>query len=83
MNQFSPDWISPPRDTVIDILYEKKVSYNEFLQQMHYTLQPDFFTDNNFIITENIARNLEHVLGSSKEFWINRDKQYHSALSKL
>jgi HTH-type transcriptional regulator / antitoxin HigA len=77
MKTFEPNWKSPPGDTIKDIIDEKNIPIKVFLDKMDMSLVDIMkLLDGNIIIDENIASKLSDVLGSSKEFWLNREKQY-------
>lgn len=81
---FTPDWVSPPGDTILDLLEErnwtpvqlaKHLGYgSEYISQLIGGKAP---------ITENIALRLENVLGSTAKFWLQREIQYRSQLEKI
>jgi HTH-type transcriptional regulator / antitoxin HigA len=78
---FSPDWLSPPGDTIADILSERDVSETHFAEQIDQSLE--YTTDlikGRIAITIDLARRLESVLGASVEFWISRDYQYRNRI---
>ncbi|MBZ5524355.1 MAG: ImmA/IrrE family metallo-endopeptidase [Acidobacteriia bacterium] len=80
---FCPDWISAPGDTISDILAERGISPSEFAQRMEHT--PDQASDllqGRAAITIRIARQLEQVLGASVEFWMSRDFQYRQVIAR-
>ncbi len=75
--EFRPDWVSPPGDTIGDLLRERQLSITEFAQRIGQT--PEHVRDllqGRLTITIAIARQLERVLGASVEFWMSRDFQY-------
>jgi HTH-type transcriptional regulator / antitoxin HigA len=83
-HEFSPDWASPPGDTIADILRERAVSIIEFARRLGET--PEYANDllqGRATITIAIARQLERVLGASVEFWMSRDFQYRQDTSRL
>jgi HTH-type transcriptional regulator / antitoxin HigA len=84
IDDFCPDWVSPPGDTISDILIERDISTTEFAKLIGCT------TDNvndllqgRATITIEIARKLEKVLGASVEFWMSRDFQYRKDITRL
>jgi HTH-type transcriptional regulator/antitoxin HigA len=83
-NDFYPDWVSPPGDTIVDILRESDLSLVEFAQRIGY--EPELAKDliqGRATITIAIARQLVKVLGASVEFWMSRDYQYRQDISRL
>ena len=78
---FNPDWISAPGDTIADILSERQISAEEFGRNIG--------RDRRFakrlmlgceIIDRNVAERLSSALGASESFWLNREKQYRTAV---
>jgi plasmid maintenance system antidote protein VapI len=82
--EFKPDWASPPGETIIDILEERKLSVSEFSQQMGYEVsQTDDLLAGKMGITEEVADKLSDVLGSSMLFWLQRENQYREDLERI
>ena len=83
-NNFQPDWASPPGDTIVDILEEKNILISVFTQQMGHSLEYTIeLLQGHVIISMDIARQLDKILGPSVEFWINRETQYREDLARL
>jgi addiction module HigA family antidote len=83
-NEFQPDLVTPPGDTLLEILEEKGMSQAEFANR---TGRPKK-TINEIIkgktaITHETAIQFERVLGTSKDFWINREHNYRVWLIRL
>ena len=80
---FQPDWISPPGDTIADLLDEKGWSQAEFAQRCGYTTKhASLLINGKASITEDTAIKLERVLGSSARFWLVREAQYRETLAR-
>lgn len=77
--KFNPDWASPTRDTIKDILSERKISVEEFSKLLNLGLDitGELLNGNKFI-TLGLAKKLSEILGASVEFWMLRDYQYWS-----
>src|SRR6266581_1053346 len=76
-NAFNPDWVSPPGDTIADILEERSYSQLEFAQRMGFTPKhANELLRSRAPISPETARKLELVLGATAEFWIARETQY-------
>lgn len=80
MNEFTPDYVSPPGETLMDIIEENSLvlsrvadslglTSSELLDLVHGTL----------IIDEAIAIKLSSVV-STTEFWLEREAQYRASL---
>lgn len=82
--QFNPDWISAPGDTMTDILEEKNLSLIHFAEQIGY--EPKHAREllqGQRMLTLEIARKLEGVLGASAEFWMIRESQFRESLIQV
>lgn len=83
-NDFRPDWVSAPGDTVADILEEQNISVGEFAHRMGYTpAQVEEFLHGRTMITIKTARQLEAVIGASAAFWMIRESQYREDVARL
>src|SRR5437763_564091 len=81
---FHPDWSSAPGDTISDILRERRLSEQEFAQQIGHTPKDvQDLLQGRAAITLAVARRLEQVLGASIEFWMSRDFQYRQDIARL
>ena len=80
---FQPDWVSPPGDTIADLLEEKGWTQVEFAQRCGYTTKhASLLINGKAPITEDTALRLERVLGSSARFWLMREAQYRERLAR-
>ncbi len=78
--KFSPDWISPPGETIADILEERDWTQIDFAERMgQSTKHISLLLNGKAAITEETALKLESVLGSTAGFWLNREVQYREA----
>ena len=76
-SEFNPDWVSPPGETIADILEERSYSQLEFAQRMGYTPKhANELLRSRAPISLETARKLELVLGATADFWIARETQY-------
>ena len=81
-NKYTPDWVSPPGETLAEILKERKITRSEFAQRMGLPKK----TINQLIkgkaeITIRIAYKMELALGvPSARFWIERERLYRESL---
>ena len=84
MNDFNPDWASPPGDTIADLMEEQSISLESLA---HATGQPlellSQVLSGSAPISEAMAESLSQVLGASVEFWLRRESQYQEALSRV
>jgi addiction module HigA family antidote len=81
-NKYTPDFVSPPGETLAEILEERNMSQSELAQRMGRPKK----TINEIIkgkeeITVCIAYKMELALGvPSARFWIERERLYRESL---
>ena len=81
---FSPDWISPPGDTILDLLEERGWKQTELAKRTGYTTKHiSLLINGKAPITEDTAIKLERVIGSSAHFWLAREAQYREGLVRI
>jgi HTH-type transcriptional regulator/antitoxin HigA len=79
---FNPDWVSPPGDTIQDLLEEKGWTQAEFSRRLGYTEKHVSLLINGKVpLTEEGAVRLQNVLGGSLGFWLAREAQYREHLA--
>lgn len=81
-NEYTPDYVSPPGETLQELLAERQMSQAELARR---TGRPDK-TINEIIqgkaaLTPQTALQLEHVLGIPAGFWNNREQTYRAFLA--
>lgn len=81
---FAPDWASPPGDTIVDMLNERKLPQAELAHLLGRS-EEDIrgLIEGRISITIGLARQLEQVLGASVAFWMTRDLNYRQATARL
>lgn len=80
---FSPDWVSPPGDTIADLLDERSWTQAEFAIRLGTSRKfVNQLLSGEASINEATAVRLERVLGSTTRFWLNREADYRAALAK-
>jgi len=82
-NQYTPDYVSPPGETLQEVLEEQGITQTELAER---TGRPKK-TINEIIngkaaITPETALQLERVLNIPASFWNNREQQYREALAR-
>jgi len=83
-DNFKPDWISAPGDTMADILEERNLSLAEFAKRMGHTPEDaNELLRGRAMITIETARRLEIALGASAAFWMIRESQYREDVARL
>lgn len=83
-NQYTPDFVSPPGETLLEIIEGLGMSQAELAHRMGLHKK----TVNEIIkgkaaITPQTAIRLERVLGTSAEFWNNREQLYRQHLARM
>jgi HTH-type transcriptional regulator/antitoxin HigA len=81
---FSPNWYSPPWETIQDMLEEKNLAPDEFFPNTGLPLcEWNELINGNLIFDQYLAECLSLKLGSTPEFWLERDMQYGEDLKRL
>lgn len=84
VDEFKPDWVSPPGDTIGEIFRDKKISNEKAAELLNLSLQ-DF---NNLIIgklvlTQELAEKLAELGNGSVKFWLAREDHYRKECIRL
>ena len=80
---FEPDWISPPGETIEDLLEEKGWTRAEFAEQSGLSRAlVDELIEGIATIGPAIAVKLSLLLGSTPDFWLLREKRYRKKLER-
>lgn len=81
---FTPDWFSPPGDTIRDILDERGCSIETFAAEMRKPLLwCSGLLEGREELTESVAQKLSKVIGSTPEFWLRREATYRADKERL
>ncbi|MBU6351139.1 MAG: HigA family addiction module antidote protein [Chloroflexi bacterium] len=80
-NEYTPDWVSPPGETLLETLEALGMSQTDLANRMGRPQK----TINEIIkgkaaITPETALQLEKVLNVPARFWLNREQQYRESL---
>ncbi len=79
----APDWVSPPGDTIVDLLEERGWTQAELAERSGFTRKHvNLLIAGKAPITEDTALKLERVLGSTARFWLTRETQYREPLAR-
>ena len=82
-SRFEPNWVSPPGDTILDLLEERGWSQAEFAQRTGYTSKHvSLLINGKASIAEDAAFRLEKVLGGTANFWLLREAGYRESIAK-
>jgi len=83
-NAFQSDWISPPGDTIVDILSRNSMSNAELATALDASMDyVDALLRGHVEIDRILASRLHAYIGGSPEFWLRRDSQYRQDLVRL
>lgn len=81
---FSPDWVSPPGDTILDLIEERDWNQSELSRRLGFsTKHLNQLIKGKAALTEDAALRLERVLGSTANFWLNREVKYREHLARI
>jgi len=82
---FHPDdWVSPPGDTIADVLKERGWSAQAFADNAGISLaRAERLISGDAPIDESTAAALARTLGSTRRFWLAREANYRARLRQL
>lgn len=81
MSEFNPDWISPPGDTIRDIMSERVITRRKLGCMLNLSESCIIgLLDGSLEIDNDLATRLSKKLGSSVTFWETREKEYREAI---
>lgn len=81
---FAPDWVSPPGETLLDILEERDWTQDELAQRLGYTPKHvNQLIKGKVPLSEDAAIRLERVVGSTVGFWLAREAKYRERCARL
>lgn len=84
MNEFSPDYVSPPGDTLRELLVSLNMTQAELARRMGRPKKTiNEIAKGKAAITPETALQLERCLGTPASFWLNREAQYREAIARL
>lgn len=82
-NQYTPDYVSPPGETLEEVLEEHKMSQAELAKRMGRPRKTiSEIINGKAAITPDTALQLERVLGIPASFWNNRERHYREHLAR-
>src|SRR5260221_3979167 len=75
------DWVSPPGETIADLLEERGWNQTSFAERMEYTEKHiSLLINGKAPLTEETAFKLEQVTGLAAGFWLTREAQDREAV---
>lgn len=81
---FTPDWVSPPGDSILDIAEERGWTQTELARRLGYTEKHVSLLINGKVpLTVEAAQRLERVLGSTLDFWLALEANYRKHTARL
>ncbi|ENY6497812.1 ImmA/IrrE family metallo-endopeptidase [Vibrio parahaemolyticus] len=83
-NDFQPDWVSPPGETIVELLDESGLSIEELSKKIGLSSRKSQqLLDGDLTICDSLATKLETTFRVSSRFWLTRDSQYQTFKQKL
>ncbi|MCB9689725.1 MAG: helix-turn-helix domain-containing protein [Alphaproteobacteria bacterium] len=80
---FRPDWVSPPGETIEDLLEERGWTQAEFAERIGFTRKHvNDLVKGRASITPDTGSRLATVFGGPVQFWLTREAQYQAALER-
>jgi HTH-type transcriptional regulator / antitoxin HigA len=81
---FTPDWASPPGETITDLLEERDWTQAQLADRLGSTEeQVQQLIDGEIAISEETAEKLADILGSTADFWLRLEAIYRAQLVKI
>ena len=81
---FAPDWVSPPGDTILDLIEERSWTQAELARRLGYTEKHiSQLINGKTPLTDEAALRLERMLGSNAGFWLAREAKYREHCARL
>lgn len=82
-NQYEPDYVSPPGETLLEVLEEKGMSQSELAERTGRPRKTiNEIINGKTAITPDTALQLERVLGVPAQFWSQREQNYQDFLAR-
>ena len=82
-HHYQPDFVSPPGETLADVLEDRGMTRAELALRMGRTKETiDEIVQGEAEIVPEIALHLEGVLGVSAGFWLAREQQYRESVTR-
>jgi len=83
-NQYKPDYVSLPGETLEELLAERGMSQEELAEHIGISMNTiSEIISGKSAITAEIALQLESVLGAPASFWNSRERLYREALARM
>jgi HTH-type transcriptional regulator/antitoxin HigA len=80
---YQPDLVSPPGETLLDLLEEQEMSQTELAKRMGRPVKTiNEIAQGKAALTPDTALQLEKVFGTPARFWLNREQAYREFLAR-
>jgi plasmid maintenance system antidote protein VapI len=80
---FNPDWVSPPGDTIRDILEERGLTRKWLAINLNINEEAaDLLLVGGRFIDESLAAELARLFGPNAKFWLERERHYREDSAK-
>src|SRR4051795_9700996 len=80
---FRPNYISPPGETIADLLDEREMTQTELSKRLGVTLKHvNQVVNGGASISADLALGLEKVFRVPAHFWLNRESLYQADLAR-
>lgn len=81
---FTPDWVCPPGESILDLIEERGWSQGELAVRLGFSEKHISQLINGKVpLTTEVAMRLERVLGSTIDFWLSLEANYQKHLARL
>lgn len=81
---FAPDWVSPPGETILDLIEERGWTQVELAERLGFsTKHVSQLINGKVALTEDAAMRLHSVLGAPAGFWLKREALYRERAARL
>jgi len=81
---FEPNWASAPGETIADCIEHVGMSRLELGEQLGLcSMKVKQLFEGELAITPALAEKLEQVVGSTAQFWLNREANYRVSLARI
>lgn len=83
-SMFQPTWVSPPGETILDILSDREISPESLARNIGYDINGiNSLLNGSHEISDLLAHQLADAIGPDADFWITREKQYREDVSRI
>lgn len=82
-NQYKPDSVTPPGETLLELLEERRMSQTELAERMGRPKKTiSEIINAKAAITPDTALQIENVFGVPAHFWMRREQDYQESLAR-